>query len=119
MIEYTIFATGAFTNYFAHPHQTAKHYRIDYPFFVDIANARGFMVEGSEDVRITLITVGDVAEATARAVEYEGEWPTYGGIAAETVTIGELIKLGEEIRGTYVFRTFQAPPPNETVRCGD
>ncbi|KAF6805454.1 hypothetical protein CMUS01_14608 [Colletotrichum musicola] len=99
VIEYTIFQAGAFTNYFAHPHQTAKHYRIDFAFFADVANARGFMVEGSEDAKITLTTVDDVAEVTARAVEYEGEWPSFGGIAGDTITIGELMKLGEEVRG--------------------
>ncbi|KAF6824265.1 hypothetical protein CPLU01_10950 [Colletotrichum plurivorum] len=99
VIEYTIFQAGAFTNYFAHPHQTAKHYRIDFAFFADVGNARGFMVEGSEDAKITLTTVDDVAEVTARAVEYEGEWPSFGGIAGNTITIGELMKLGEEVRG--------------------
>lgn len=56
-------------------------------------------MEGSEDDRITLTTAQDFAQIVARAVEYEGKWPVVGGIKGTEITIGELLKLGERVRG--------------------
>lgn len=48
----------------------------------------------------TWITAKDLANVVAKAVEHEGEWPVVGGIRGDEVTIGEIIALGEKIRGT-------------------
>ncbi|WYZ39872.1 hypothetical protein EsH8_IV_000213 [Colletotrichum jinshuiense] len=99
VIEYTLFQVGGFTNYLAFPHQTAKHYKIDYHTFIDLSKHRGIILEGSENTRVTFTTIQDIAEVTARAIEYEGEWPTIGGINGQTLTLAELIRLLEEIQG--------------------
>ncbi|GKT73845.1 NmrA-like family protein [Colletotrichum tofieldiae] len=99
VIEYTLFQPGAFMNFLAYPRQTAKHYRIETPAFFDFDKGRAFILEGSENAEVTLTTIEDIAEVTARAVEYDGEWPTVGGISGQKVTVGEIIRLGEKIRG--------------------
>ena len=57
-------------------------------------------MEGGEDDRITLTTVQDFANVVARAVQFEGEWPVVSGIRGADMTIGELVALGEKVRGT-------------------
>ncbi|GKT95814.1 nmrA-like family protein [Colletotrichum tofieldiae] len=83
VIEYTLFQPGAFMNFLAYPRQTAKHYRIETPAFFDFDKGRAFILEGSENAEVTLTTIEDIAEVTARAVEYDGEWPTVGASAAK------------------------------------
>lgn len=61
------------------------------------------MVEGSENVPITLTTAADLANVVARAVEYEGEWPVVGGIKGDELTIRELIDLGKKVRGKFEY----------------
>ncbi|KAK2035177.1 NAD(P)-binding protein [Colletotrichum zoysiae] len=99
VIEYTLFQPGAFMNFLAYPHQTAEHYRIDNPAFFNFSECCGFILEGAETSKVTLTTIEDIAEVTARAVEFEGEWPTVGGITGQTITLGEIFQLGEKIRG--------------------
>jgi hypothetical protein len=48
---------------------------------------------------ITLTTVQDFAAVVARAIEYEGEWPVVSGIRGTTLSVGELVALGEKLRG--------------------
>lgn len=56
-------------------------------------------MEGSENDLITLTSAQDFAQVVARAVEYEGEWPLIGGIKGTEISIGELVALGERVRG--------------------
>jgi hypothetical protein len=58
------------------------------------------VAKGFQNDRITLTTAEDLAHVVARAIDYEGEWPTIGGIAGTTLTFAELIALGEKVRGT-------------------
>lgn len=48
---------------------------------------------------MTLTTVQDIAGFVARAMDYDGEWPKAGGIRGNRVTISEIIKIGEKLRG--------------------
>lgn len=57
------------------------------------------MPEGCDDVKITLTTAQDLANVVVKAIEYEGEWPVNGGIKGCDLTIAELIRLGEAVRG--------------------
>jgi hypothetical protein len=57
---------------------------------------------------ITLTTVQDFAAVVARAIEYEGEWPVVSGIRGTTVSVGELVALGEKLRGTYTVPSIYA-----------
>lgn len=100
VLEYCLFQPGLFINYFAHPHRTAKHlttFQMQFDFQNRRAIVRGD--DGGDDDRLSLITVQDLAAVVARAVEYEGTWPVVGGIRGCEVSVSELIRLGEEIRG--------------------
>ena len=72
---------------------------------IDFQHRRAIVLDGDDgggdgtDDRIALITVKDLAAVVARAVEYEGEWPVVGGIRGCELSVGEIIRLGEEIRG--------------------
>lgn len=65
----------------------------------DFENRRALVRDGGENDRLTFTTVQDVANVVARAVDFEGEWPVVGGIRGADVSIGELIALGEKLRG--------------------
>ncbi|KAK3308467.1 uncharacterized protein B0T15DRAFT_483121 [Chaetomium strumarium] len=98
VLEYTLFQSGLFINYLTYPYQLTKHLpRMHTP--IDFNERRILIVEGSEDVRITLTRVEDLAGVVARAVEYEGEWPVVGGIKGTELSVRQLIELGEKIRG--------------------
>lgn len=70
---------------------------------IDFNSRRALLIEGSNDDRITLTTVQDIAGVVARAIDYQGEWPVISGIQGADMTIGELIALGEKIRGMCAF----------------
>jgi hypothetical protein len=98
VLEYTLFQPGWFVNYFTHPYKSTKHIQpLQTP--IDFCNRRLLMVDGSDDVRITLTTAEDLAKVVARAIEYEGEWPVVSGIKGDEFTIKQLIELGERVRG--------------------
>lgn len=59
------------------------------------------MLDGGEDDRITLTTVQDLANIVARAIDYEGKWPVVGGIKGTELSIGQLLALGEKVRGMF------------------
>lgn len=85
-------------NYFTYPRNSTKHITpLEIPF--DFQNRRALITSGSEDARITLITVQDFVNIVVRAIEYDGEWPVNGGINAMDLTIGQIIALGEKVRG--------------------
>ena len=87
-------------NYLTGPYKSSKHVHVvEVPF--DFNKRRALLLEGGDDDRITLTTVQDLANVVVRAVEFEGEWPVVGGIRGSDMSIGQLIALGEKIRGTY------------------
>jgi hypothetical protein len=105
VLEYCLFQPGYFTNYLARPTETAKHVKtIDMPF--DFENRRMLVAEGSEDAYTTWTTVKDLAGVVCKAVEYEGVWPVVGGIRGSRMTVGELIGLGEKLRGMLSIHFF-------------
>ncbi|KAL3481679.1 hypothetical protein BJX99DRAFT_218121 [Aspergillus californicus] len=98
VLEYTFFQPGLFTNYLTRPYKSSKHiHPIEIP--IDFENGRAIIVEGSESSEITLTTVQDLASIVAQAIDYEGEWPVVSGINGTTITMGEVIALGEKLRG--------------------
>ncbi|KAK4246744.1 NAD(P)-binding protein [Corynascus novoguineensis] len=98
ILEYSLFQPGLFTDYLTYPYKSTKHiHPMQTP--IDFGSRRMLMVEGSEDVPITLTTAADLANVVARAVEYEGEWPAVGGIKGDELTIREVIDLGKKVRG--------------------
>lgn len=99
VLEYCLFQPGLFTNYLITPHKTAKYLDMfGTPY--DLNTRRMLLVEGGDDSVVTFTTVADFAQVVAKAVEYEGVWPIVGGIAGTQMTIGQLVALGEKVRGT-------------------
>ncbi|CAL1714323.1 unnamed protein product [Somion occarium] len=99
VLEYCLFQGGVFSNYLASPHKTAKHLvPVMLPF--DFQNRRAIVLEGHNDIDgLTFTKVQDVANIVAEAVDYEGEWPLVGGIRGNYLTVGQILALGEKIRG--------------------
>ncbi|KAK0620739.1 hypothetical protein B0T14DRAFT_567470 [Immersiella caudata] len=98
-LEYCLFQPGIFMNYLASPYPAGEYIRQLNTWF-DFEKRRMIVVEGEEEtLELTLTTVEDLARVVAKAVEYEGEWPVVGGMVGSTVTAGELVRIGERIRG--------------------
>lgn len=98
VLEYCLFQPGIFTNYLTFPYNSSKHVDL-FEIPINFDQRRAIIVEGDEDHVITVTTAQDLAKVVALAVEYEGEWPLVGGIRGANITVSELIKLGEKIRG--------------------
>ncbi|KAK0650732.1 hypothetical protein DIS24_g6558 [Lasiodiplodia hormozganensis] len=96
-LEYSLFQPGLFTNYFGFPYSTTKHLSMS-PWLVDFDNRRAITV-GAGDFSLCLTTVQDMAVVVADALDYEGKWPVDGGIRGTQITMAELIRLGEKLRG--------------------
>ncbi|UPK97495.1 hypothetical protein LCI18_008430 [Fusarium solani-melongenae] len=97
VLEYSLFHPGLFLDELVYPQRSSKHV-IPLEFTISFEKRRALILEGSEDARITLTTVQDIVQVVTRAVDYEGVWPVIGGIRGNSITIGQLIALGEKIR---------------------
>lgn len=64
----------------------------------DFENRRAIVVDGHDFV-MTFTTVQDLAGVVAEAVDYDGEWPVIGGIRGNRVTVSQILKIGERVRG--------------------
>ncbi|KAI1284035.1 hypothetical protein F5Y07DRAFT_97823 [Xylaria sp. FL0933] len=98
VIEYTLFQPGLFLDYLAFPHKTSKYVDPLQTVF-DFKNRRALVVDGHEDAMMTLTTVADTAAVVARAVGYDGLWPTTGGIRGNRVSISQILEIGNRVRG--------------------
>ncbi|KAM5350956.1 hypothetical protein ACJ41O_003679 [Fusarium nematophilum] len=97
-LEYTLFQPGLFLDYLAFPHKTAKYLDPLQSVF-DFQNGRAIVVDGHEDAIMTLTTVADLAAVVARAVDYDGRWPTTGGIRGNRLSFSEILEIGNRVRG--------------------
>ena len=61
------------------------------------------VVDGHENAIMTLTTVADLAAIIVRAVDYEGRWPTTGGIRGNRLTFSQILEIGRRVRGTNDF----------------
>ncbi|KAI1871879.1 hypothetical protein JX265_005865 [Neoarthrinium moseri] len=93
VLEYTLFQPGLFLDYLAFPYKTAKYLDPLQSIF-DFQNCRAIVMEGHEGAIITLTTVADLAAVIARAVDYDGRWPTTGGIRGNRVTFSQILEIG-------------------------
>ncbi|KAI9157963.1 hypothetical protein HJFPF1_05948 [Paramyrothecium foliicola] len=101
ILEYSLFQPGFFLNYLGYPNPTTRHVTL-FPVLFDFHCLRTIVVEEDLHARISFTTVQDIAGVVARAIEYDGEWPVYGGITGSTATVAEILALGEKIKG-YPF----------------
>ncbi|KAI1394465.1 NAD(P)-binding protein [Hypoxylon trugodes] len=98
ILEYTLFQPGLFLDYLAYPHKTSKHVDPLQTIF-DFESRRAIVIDGYEGAIITLTTVADAATVIAQAVDYEGKWPTSGGIRGNRVTFSQVLGIGHRVRG--------------------
>ncbi|KAK6330097.1 hypothetical protein TWF718_003525 [Orbilia javanica] len=114
-LEYTLFQPGLFLDYLAYPHKTSKHVDPLQTVF-DFQGTRAIIVNSYENAVMTLTSVKDLANIVAKAVDYEGKWPTTGGIVGNKVTFSELLNIGLRVRG----RPFDVDYVNvEDLEAGD
>lgn len=85
-------------DYLGHPHKIAKHITT-IPLQINVEKRHALVVQGSLDRHMSFTTVQDIGGVVARAVEYEGDWPVVGGMRGSRVTIRELLKIAEKVRG--------------------
>jgi nucleoside-diphosphate-sugar epimerase len=102
VLEYCLFQPGTFTNYLAHPLQTADHLYISCTY-LDVVKKQALIIEDGE-IWHTYTTVQDTAKVVAKALSYPGKWPETGGIVGGRIKEKDLIKLAEEIKGTSMDR---------------
>ncbi|OKL60369.1 hypothetical protein UA08_04152 [Talaromyces atroroseus] len=102
VLEYSLFQPGMFLNYFTHPYQSSKHIHV-MESFLSFGNRRIIKLEGGDDDIVSVTTVQDLANVVARAIGFEGEWPVIGGIQGTKISVGQLIALGEKVRGGTPF----------------
>ena len=74
---------------------------------IDFHKRRALVLDGEDDILITLTTVQDLANVVARAIDYEGAWPVISGIKGADMSIRQLIALGEKIRGAHTSLLLQ------------
>ncbi|KFA65119.1 hypothetical protein S40285_07145 [Stachybotrys chlorohalonatus IBT 40285] len=98
VLEYTLFQPGLFLDYLAFPHITSK-YLDPLQTVWDFSKKLAMIVEGHEDAIMTLTTLADFTAVVVRAVEYEGVWPTNGGVRGNRLTFSQIVAIGEKIRG--------------------
>ena len=60
-------------------------------------------MDGHEDAIMTLTTVADLAAVVARAIDYDGRWPTTGGIRGNRLTFSQILEIGRRVRGEDDF----------------
>lgn len=65
----------------------------------DFENRRAVVVDGYDFI-MTFTTVQDLARVVAQVVDYDGEWPAIGGIRGNRVSVSQILKIGERVRGT-------------------
>lgn len=87
-------------NYLGYPRQTTSHITLT-PFMFDLNDMRAIVNRKYLNNKLTYTAIEDIVGVVARAVEYRDEWPRVGGIVGSQVTIGQLLGLGEKIRGEY------------------
>ncbi|KAI1074522.1 hypothetical protein F5B20DRAFT_563081 [Whalleya microplaca] len=97
-LEYILFQPGLFLDYLAFPYKTAKYVDPLQTVF-DFENRRAIVVDGREDAVMTFTTVADLAAVVAQAVDYDGRWPTTGGIRGNRLTFSQLLEIGRRVRG--------------------
>lgn len=90
-----------FMEFLAYPQQTTK-YISPIPGIVLLNDKRIIALEGHLDDALTFTSVRDIAGVVAAAVEYQGEWPTVGGINGDRLSLRSIQKIAEELYSEYI-----------------
>lgn len=97
-----MFQPGLFLDYLASPFRTTK-YVTPLDTFFNFQDRRAIIVEGHEDAVVTFTTVKDIVGIVVRAVEDPREWPRDGGVRGNRVSVVDVIRVGERVRGMFTF----------------
>ncbi|KAK4208433.1 hypothetical protein QBC37DRAFT_432023 [Rhypophila decipiens] len=103
VLEYTLFQPGLFMNYLGAPLKTTNHVSTSKIQF-DLEFRRAILVgdvDPPEQQRLTLTSIKDIANVVSLAIDYEGEWPVVGGMAGETLSVWEVLRIAEKVRGPF------------------
>ncbi|KAL8715719.1 MAG: hypothetical protein Q9220_000386 [cf. Caloplaca sp. 1 TL-2023] len=66
---------------------------------IDVAACKA-AIPGSGDEKITLSYTKDVAKFVRRLVEFDDKWPAQSLVVGDVVTLNEVLRIAEEVRGT-------------------
>jgi len=103
VLEYTLFQPGLFLDYLASPFKTTK-YVTPLDTFFNFQERRAIVVEGHEESAVVALTaVKDIVDIVVRAVDDPREWPRDGGVRGNRVSVAEVIRIGERVRGMFCF----------------
>ncbi|KAK3290479.1 uncharacterized protein B0H64DRAFT_412452 [Chaetomium fimeti] len=107
VIEYCLFQPGWFLNYLGGMRKISTHIQPTPFTLVDHTEGHA-RAPGSVANKITYTAIHDVVNVVVKAIDYEGEWPTIGGINGNTLSLAEEIAIGERVRGKpYEVETLQ------------
>lgn len=98
VIEYSLFQPGWFLNYLGGNHQTSKHVKTANLLLTNHEQGHARFA-GDLTSRVTYTAIQDIVNIVVKAIDYEGEWPEYGGINGNTLTLAEEIAIGEKLKG--------------------
>lgn len=68
---------------------------------IDFENCRAIVINPETSPPSPFVTTSfeDVGQIVAKAIDYEGDWPTVGSISGNTLTWNDLVAIGEKVRG--------------------
>lgn len=89
-------------NYLAGIRKIAAHIKPTTFTMVDHKEGRA-RAPGGVTNKVTYTAIHDFVNIVVKAVDYEGEWPTIGGINGNTLSLAEEIAIGERVRGKYQY----------------
>ncbi|KAJ3539169.1 hypothetical protein NM208_g5595 [Fusarium decemcellulare] len=98
VLEYSLFTPGIFMNYLG-PKEKLKEKNLSYSgLFIDFEKCRAILPEDTDAV-VSFVSVDDSIAVVSEALECDSDWPVIGGIAGSRLTISDLVRLGEAVRG--------------------
>ena len=95
-LEYTIFETGIFMNYLAVGTPGLGHLK-PIKFLFDVENGTA-QIPGDGSAYMVYTSAEDVGKFVAASLDWE-KWPEYSQMIGDRLTLSEVLKLAEAVRG--------------------
>ncbi|KAF7537117.1 hypothetical protein G7054_g3993 [Neopestalotiopsis clavispora] len=89
---------GWFLDYLSYPHEASEQ-TSTFPTLVNFDNGTAITTQRTLDHRMAYTAIEDIAKVVVRAVDFEGEWPTIGGIRGNQLSVADLVRIGESVQG--------------------
>ncbi|KAB8236597.1 NmrA-like family protein [Aspergillus alliaceus] len=103
-LTYTAFYVGMFMDYYGSPLLQSHVSR--FPMFVDIASKRA-AIPGSGTEPVVFTHVLDIARFVVRTLDLT-DWPKESYVIGDRVTLQELVRTAEEVKGTRFRVTYDS-----------